>query len=312
MEAKVIFGKVHAANLTNETLQSFVNEHECLINVSLLVKSMVNVYFRFMELIGLRIGIISLGWLGEKLANELSELGALVWGTVSTEEKSKRISEKIEIEAIVWKSEEGISDQLKSKLSSTDLLILNLPPSVFRNETYAQGLGQFIPFLNEKSKVIFTSSSSVYPNDLNDAVESYVFKDAEINKIGEAEAKLSKLLKQKLAILRLAGLIGEDRNPVYYLAKKEMNDHPEKPVNLIHRQDIIQIIKKLIRVDYFGEILNVCHPDHPTRKDYYSKLAKQNDLPELHFIENVLDEKYKVVNCGKLKKKLAYTKFTEL
>jgi nucleoside-diphosphate-sugar epimerase len=270
------------------------------------------VYFRFMELKGLHIGIISLGWLGQKLAMHLAANKAEVWGTVSTEEKSNRINENTIIEALVWQSNEGISNALKSKLSATDILVLNLPPSVFSNETYAQGLSQFLPFLHENAKVIFTSSTSVYPNDLEDAVESYVFKDGEINKIGEAEAKLSSLLSDRLTILRLAGLIGEDRNPVYYLAKKEMNDNPDKPVNLIHRQDIIQIIEKLIRLDYFGQILNVCNPEHPSRENYYSKKAKQFKLPELNFSQQVLNEVDKVVNCAKLKDTIGYTKFVKL
>lgn len=265
-----------------------------------------------MELKGLHIGIISLGWLGEKLASHLVEKGAEPWGTVSSEEKSIRISENSKIEALVWKSEEGISDPLKSRLSTTDVLILNLPPSVFQKESYANGLSHFIPFLNESAKVIFTSSSSVYPEHLKDAVETYVFKEGEINRIGEAEVELTKILKRKLTILRLAGLIGEDRHPVHYLVKKEKNDHPNRPINLIHRKDIIQIFEKIVRLDYFGEIFNVCHPEHPTRKVYYTMKAEQFNLSKLHFSQPILNGVDKVVNCDKLMSKLKYTKFIEL
>lgn len=261
---------------------------------------------------GLQIGIISLGWLGEKLAKQMSQNGAKVWGTVNSQEKANRLKIDTLIEAIVWKSEVGISELVKSKLLSTDVLILNLPPSVFQHESYAGGLVQFLPFLSQNSKVIFTSSTSVYPSNLLNCKESYVFKEKEISRIEDAENALKKRLGQRLTILRLAGLIGEDRHPVNFLAKKKSNDHPKKSVNLIHRKDVISIIEKVIREDFFGEILNVCNPNHPMRIDYYSAKAEQLKLPKLNFHKDEIIQNDKIVDCDKLVKFFGFTKFTEL
>ncbi|MGJ8661083.1 MAG: hypothetical protein ACSHXL_03530 [Bacteroidota bacterium] len=260
----------------------------------------------------MNIGIIALGWLGEELAKEYSETAKEVWGTTRNNEKQSRISGNAKINVVIWKNDEGISVEMQEKLSITDLLILNLPPSVFQNETYAEGLVKFLPYLKSDTKVIFTSSTSVYPSHLIDAVESYVFKKDEINKIGEAEIALQSKLNNRLTILRLSGLIGEDRNPVHYLIKKETNDHPDRPVNLAHRKDIIKIISKVTESDYFGEILNVCHPEHPTRKNYYTEKARQLNLPEPHFSQSILGEQDKVVNCHKLMNKLDYKSFVPL
>jgi nucleoside-diphosphate-sugar epimerase len=258
------------------------------------------------------IGIISLGWLGEELAKYTKENGHKVWGTVMSFEKANRIKREQDIEVLVWKNSEGISDEMAQKLKLTDVLVLNLPPSVFQNEAYASGLTQFLPFLSENAKVLFTSSTSVYPAHLVDCVETYLFGEKEVNKIGEAENELIFKLGSRLTILRLAGLVGEDRNPVYYLAKKATNDVPNKVVNLIHRKDVIRTIETVIQKNFFGEILNVCHPNHPTRKEYYSQKANEFNLKELNFSQHILNEPSKIVNCDKLIEILAFINFTDI
>jgi len=261
------------------------------------------------EFKNLKIGVIALGWLGEELAAKLSERGADVWGTTQHRDKQMRIKQNGEIDCLIWRNEGGISIELQEKLKQTELLILNLPLSVFQHESYSTGLAQFLCSLNDMAKVIFTSSSSVYPAHLSDAVETYDFKEDEVNKIREAEIKLESALGKRLTVLRLAGLIGEDRHPVYYLAKKTSNDEPDKPVNLIQRSDVIETISKVITSNYFGEILNVCHPEHPPRKVYYSNKAKQFNLPKLNFTKSILNENHKVVNCEKLINNLGYKTF---
>ena len=265
-----------------------------------------------MEVKDLKIGVIALGWLGEELALKLSGLGANVWGTTQHADKQMYIKKNSKVDCLIWQNEEGISSELQEKLKETDLLVLNLPPSVFQQGNYAKGLAQFLLFLNEMAKVLFTSSTSVYPSHLIDAKESYVFKEEEINKIREAELQLTSSLGSRVTVLRLAGLIGFERHPVYHLAKKENNDDPNTPVNLIQRIDVIETIKKVIELNYFGEILNVCHPDHPTRKTYYSQKAIQFKLPEIQFNENILNENHKVVNCLKLIDDLHFKNFTPL
>ena len=254
------------------------------------------------------IGIIGLGWLGESLADFLKSNQNQVWGTVTSIEKAARISQK-GISTLLWNSEDSFSEELKKALSQTDILILNLPPSVFKTMTYAEGLSSFIPYLNKKTKVIFTSSTGVYPDHLENAREDYVFQAEDSNKLIEAEGTLQQQLGDRLSILRLAGLIGEERNPVHYLAKKEVNDHPNKKVNLIHRKDIFRVVDLLISRDIFGEIFNVCHPSHPTREAYYTQKALDYNLGKIKFGPPTKNQPNKVVNCGKLQKELNYKQF---
>lgn len=257
------------------------------------------------------IGIVGLGWLGKAAAMHLQQEGYTVWGT-----KRERTGDTDYvdqgIEVITWQSESSFSEELNQALKKTDILILNLPPSVFKKQTYATGLLAFVSQLPEKAKVIFTSSTGVYPEHLADAREDYTFEKEEKNALVEAEETLRELLGNRLCILRLAGLIGEDRHPVYFLVKKLVNSDPDKPINLIHRTDILKVISQVIEEDHFGEIFNVCHPHHPSRKEYYSQVAAELGLPTIHFSGSENKTVKKIVNSFKLQEKLKFHNFESL
>lgn len=257
------------------------------------------------------IGVVGLGWLGESLAYHLKNEGYQLWGTTRSLEKKSKIQET-GVEVHIWDKPNTFSDKLRLALSKSDVLVLNLPPSVFTHNTYAEGLQAVTQYVSPTCQVIFTSSSGIYPAHLEDATEDYVFLPEESNRLVEAEQVLKQALKENLCILRLSGLIGEDRNPVFYLAKKEVNGEPNKKVNLIHRKDILRIISKIISENHFDTLLNVCHPDHPTRKDYYTKAAKQYNLGEIHFEKNDTELFSRKVNSCKLQNNLNYLTFEPL
>ena len=67
------------------------------------------------------------------------------------------------------------------------------------------------------------------------------------HKVSNAENALKSWGENRLCILRLGGLISEDRNPAKFLATKEINDKPDKRVQLIHRNDIVGVVKMVIK-----------------------------------------------------------------
>jgi NAD dependent epimerase/dehydratase family enzyme len=73
--------------------------------------------------------------------------------------------------------------------------------------------------------------------------------------------------------LRCAGLAGYDRNIVKYFAGKKNLKMGNAPVNLIHRDDVIEIILKLLQKNIWNKTYNLCAPLHPLRKDIYPRLA---------------------------------------
>src|SRR5690606_6003043 len=85
--------------------------------------------------------------------------------------------------------------------------------------------------------------------------------------------------------LRLGGLTGADRQPAKYVGQSRPAEHPNAPINLVHLDDCVEIIRLLIRHSTWGEIFNIVAPFHPTRKDYYSQKAQFLNLPVPRFAD---------------------------
>jgi nucleoside-diphosphate-sugar epimerase len=258
------------------------------------------------------IGIVGLGWLGLALAESLSLQDKTIWGTVSSAEKQSDLNEK-PFKTLHWEAKTGLTSELKHFLPQTDILVFNVPPSRFSQEEYFSTLTEIVGEMTEESIVLFASSTGVYSQVNGEVDEKYVFKGAELENINlKAEILLKKLKPKNHTILRLAGLIGEDRNPVKYLSKKPSNDNPETPVNLIHRMDIIELISRLLKVPLLGETLNVVNPSHPTRRDYYINKAKLFNQQIPHFTQIQDLSAKKMVNCSKLISYLGSYTFHEI
>jgi nucleoside-diphosphate-sugar epimerase len=125
---------------------------------------------------------------------------------------------------------------------------------------------------------------------------------------GRALLKAEKILQAlpgvKTTVVRLGGLIGYDRDPARFVTGKT-DVVAETPVNLIHRDDAVQIISALIEKEIWGEVFNACCQLHPTKKEFYTKAAAISGLPAPVFSQ--LHENYKIVNSDKLVTRLGYT-----
>ena len=76
------------------------------------------------------------------------------------------------------------------------------------------------------------------------------------------------------------------------------------PVNLIHRDDCVNIITQILEQNIWGETFNASCPRYPNKKEFYTKAAKISELPPPVFSEE--SENYKLVNSDKLIKALGY------
>ena len=125
-------------------------------------------------------------------------------------------------------------------------------------------------------KVIFTSSTSVYGNQAETITE-----ESELLGTTEAARQIiaveKKLLEHKQfesCILRLGGLVGPNRHPIFTLSGKKNIPNPLSPINFIHQQDAVSIILHIIENWQGNQAYNAVTPFHPTRIDYYSEMAK--------------------------------------
>ena len=249
-----------------------------------------------------RIGIIGCGWLGLPLAEHLLGLGYSVSGTTQSLEKCELLAQK-GIEA--HQLQQADFKEPQPWLITCDYIVLNVPPSQFREE-YAAHLVALLQNCPSDTKVIFTSSTSVYADNNTEVDENTPIEGGGRNGVWvvEAEKALCELLGERLTIVRLAGLVGQQRHPVKFMSGKTYPG-ADAPINLVHLDDCIKIITTLLESNKWGEIYNACTPDHPTKKMYYTFAAEQFDVPPPIFTNESVA--FKTVSSQKLIEELNYT-----
>jgi len=243
-----------------------------------------------------KISILGCGWLGLDLALNLINNGYNVKGSAT----SRSSFENLKIKAIpafivdIKQRERVVSDFL-----SSDVLIISITSKSI--DDFKRLITQI-----EKSnikKVIFISSTSVYPNTNNITTEEAPIKTSSLTEI-ESLFRKNKLFQS--TIIRFGGLFGYDRQPGNFFKKDKKIENPEGYINFIHRDDCIQIIKNVIKSNTWNQTLNACADSHPKRRDFYKNEFKKLGKPEPMFNEESLND-YKIVTSEKLKNLLNYT-----
>lgn len=257
----------------------------------------------------MQVSILGCGWLGLPLAKALLAEGQKVKGSTTTEAKQEVLKAAGVTPFIISLSEVGVNGDVSDFLEGSDVLIVDVPPKVKGGESYPKKIKNLIPHIKMAGieKVLFISSTSVYADDNTIVTEETVpHPDSESGRqLLEAEQLLTAALPNT-TILRFAGLIGEDRHPVYHLAGRENIANPDAPVNLIHREDCIGIIKAIIAKGAWGETFNAAAPEHPTRKEYYTAKAKELGLEAPGFEEGK-ESVGKTIASGKVVEALGYS-----
>lgn len=231
-----------------------------------------------------QISILGCGWLGSPLAKALLQKGFSVKGSTTSMDKIAALRTAGIDPFIVQLGEQKVSDNITDFLANSEILVVNIPPKLRGNatENFVAKIEHLLPFIEKSTvtKVLFVSSTSVYGEDnLHVAEATPLDPDSEGGRqLAVVENLLQKSTHFKTTILRFGGLIGEDRNPVRFLSGKENIENPEAPINLIHREDCIGIIEKIIEMNSWNEVYNAVAPYHPSRKEYYTQKAQELHL----------------------------------
>lgn len=223
----------------------------------------------------MRIGIIGLGWLGAPLGELLNSKGFAIVGTTRSQEKAKRFRELgIQVEHFEQNDFFGQIDWILE----LDYLILAVPPSTFKEE-YPCAMINCAKQINEKAKVVFISSTSVYSNQLTFCNEETVANGEERSApfIINAEMQLKNLLGKRITIIRMGGLIGGNRHPANFMQGREIQNG-DSPINVIHLDDCIGLIEWVLKNDFFGEIINGVSAEHPKKSEFYTWAADKLEL----------------------------------
>jgi len=242
-----------------------------------------------------KISVFGCGWLGEPLAISLIQKGFSVKGSTTSNAKIPMLTSK-GINSFLLNLE-SISSSIQSFLIA-DVLVINIPS---KDITSFKNLVSFI----EKStvqKVVFISSTSVYPNSEEIITEKSPVKECALVEI-EQLFQLNPHFET--TIIRFSGLIGYSRKPGNFFKNGKTIPNPEGLVNMIHQDDCISIIEQVIIQNCWNEIFNACADTHPTRRAFYTKSFLDIGLNKPFFNENDHKE-IKIVSNKKLKKVLNF------
>ena len=256
------------------------------------------------------ISILGCGWLGLALGEYLKQKSYKIKGSTISIEKLGLLKKK-GIEPFLINLNPTLQGKDIDQFFESDILIINFPPErrndiVEYHRSQIESLASKITTSNI-DKVLFISSTSVYPNVNREITEDDILEPTKLSGIAllGVETFLRSSGEFKTTILRFGGLIGYDRLPARFLAGKKNIEHGNAPVNLIHRDDCILIIEKIIQNDVWGYIFNACADSHPTRKEFYVNQALKAGLEPPEFV-NTKDVQYKIISNRKLKMELNY------
>ena len=231
-----------------------------------------------------QISILGCGWLGLPLAKSLLQNGFSIKGSTTSLEKISLLESEGITPFLVRLEEQQISASVADFLADSQILIINIPPKLRggSTENFVAKITTLLPFIENSTveKVLFVSSTSVYGEDNEFVSEATVLNpDTEGGRqLAIVENVLQKNSRFQTTILRFGGLISDERNPVRFLSGRENIENPDAPINLIHQDDCIGIIEKIIALNSWDETYNAVAPFHPTRQEYYTQKATELNL----------------------------------
>ncbi len=237
-----------------------------------------------------QISILGCGWLGKPLAISLMKQGFTVKGSTTSEAKLNEFQE-IGITPFLI-SLDYLTHNIAAFLDS-EILIVALPSKDI------EGFKNVICHIEKSAikKVIFISSTSVYGNS-----EELVTEESET--LPSALTTIEMLFKNsnhfKTTLIRFAGLFGYNRKPGNFFKDGRKIPNSEGFVNMIHQDDCIQLIEKVIEKNAWNQIFNGCADTHPSRRDFYTKCTLDIGL-KLPEFEDVGQAQKKIISNKKSK-----------
>lgn len=241
------------------------------------------------------ISVLGCGWLGFPLAKKLLASGYEINGATTSLEKLDLLQKTNINPFLIHVFEDKIEGDFAKFIAKSTILIINIPPKLRggSTESYFKKIALLVPYIEQSTveKVVFVSSTSVYNETelYNNPIteNTTTIPETESGKqLLECENILMQNINFKTTVLRFGGLVGDDRNPIFMLSGKQNIINPDAPVNLIHLEDCIGIIKTIIESDKWNEIYNAVAPFDKTRKQYYEQKAISFGLVPPHFDEN--------------------------
>ncbi len=232
--------------------------------------------------------IIGCGYVGERVAEQLHAAGELVTGVTHSRDSALRLTEIHPFPVLSCDvSDRAAVQQLATDLPETPSSILHCASSnrggaeMYR-KVHLEGCGNLLATFPD-SRLIFTSSSSVYPQTDGSWVteESDASPDRETSRLLRETEDL--VISHGGAAARLAGIYGPGRSFVLknFLegqATIEGNDGDGRCLNQIHREDAASALVHLIKSGAAG-LFNVVDDLPMNQRDCFLELVRRFSKP---------------------------------
>lgn len=217
-----------------------------------------------------KIGIIGCGWLGLRLAKHFKP-DFEVHTTTRTKSKLEELS-SLNLNPIIAdfdKQEEGLNI---SSLLNVDVIIITVPFSKRHAKLSVETrFKQLVTSLKKFNNQLFLMSSiGIYPNIDTDIYE-HTFQDNELNETMLLAENIMKTNFSQVNILRLAGLMGDNR-----IFSNYYKNTPNAIANHIHYTDICGIIESMIQQKTQAKTYNVVAPIHPRKGEIFNQQKNEN------------------------------------
>lgn len=240
------------------------------------------------------VSILGCGWLGLPLAKKLSE-HYQVHTSVTNQEKAQSITQQ-GIACEVIKLPIASPSQLSSAFWQSEVLIIAIPPKFKQGATdYAQNIQQLIEHMNQLVScklVLLISSTGVYPEHEQSFDETSCFSPETEKQYLLWQAEQAVLnFKQQSIVLRLGGLVNEQRHPGRWFSGKTGLSNGQQWVNMIHQADAIGIIELLLsqaKQLTQAQIVNGVSATNANKQAFYQQASKQLALTVPEFAPSPL------------------------
>ncbi len=235
------------------------------------------------------VSIIGCGWLGLPLAGHLLSWHYRVFGSTTSKDKLPQLR-KWGIRPFLFELDKP--EKWNDKLFSSEILVINIPPS--KTSNYLENLGKLLERISDK-KILFVSSTSVYGPSAFPITEIGKTIEANESVLVAAEEMLRSKCKS-LTVIRPAGLIGPGRHPGRFLAGKKNLAGAKIPVNYVSLEDLVSICAELISQERWGLTFNVANPQHPGKEDFYTMAAYDNGMEPPSFDQERAMDGFKLID----------------
>jgi nucleoside-diphosphate-sugar epimerase len=261
------------------------------------------------------VAIIGCGWFGLPLAQQLMQQHYSVLVSTTQAAKQQRL-QQFGLTALLLSLPSSAESLRQSALLQTDIVIIAIPPKLRYGQTdYASNIASLVTALRNTRcrQIILISTTAVYQGLTGLVTEQTVLNLAnnktQIIALAEQQVLASNSAQRHACVLRLAGLVGPKRYPGNFFAGKSQLTDANAPVQLIHQQDAVGIVIKLIEQQQSG-IFNAVSATRANKQSFYQHACRARNLTLPKFtppIENVATEQYRMISSDKVRQQLHYS-----